>query len=146
MKNLITEQEYKLALKRGRAELEKPHAIEADILARGTLLRFKFSNGLSLTIETRKVPAFEGLDMSKLGNPVVTPGGDGIIFDAAQLAFNLPNLIALFLPLEWARSRVAAELGKVSTLKKAQAARENGSKGGRPRKPVKVLSGLISPA
>lgn len=134
MKNLITQQDYEAALARGRAELAKPHAIEARFVARGATLHVKFSNGLSLVVDARSVPAFEGIPLSSLRNPYVTAGGDGLVFDEANLAFNLPSLLAPFLPIDLARSRVAAESGKASSAKKTEAARANGAKGGRPRK------------
>lgn len=134
MKNLITRQDYEAALARGRGELAKPHAVEARFVVRGAELQVKFSNGLSLVVNARAIPALQGHPLSSLKNPHVTAGGDGLVFDEANLAFNLPSLLAPFLPLELARSRVAAESGRASSAKKAQAARENGSKGGRPRK------------
>ena len=140
MKNLISQQEYEAALARGRAELAKPHAIEARFVVRGASLHVKFSNGLSLVVDAREVPALQGHPLSSLKNPYVTAGGDGLIFDEANLAFNLPSLLAPFLPLELARSRVAAESGKASSAKKAQAARANGSRGGRPRKIALALA------
>lgn len=134
MKNLITQQDYDVALARGRAELEKPHAIEARFVGRTSMLVVKFSNGASFAIDARKTPHLCDHSLAVLKNPRVTAGGDGIIFDEADLALNLPILLAPFVPLEIARSRVAAESGSACTEKKAQAARANGAKGGRPRK------------
>lgn len=134
MKNLITQEDYEAALAKGRDELAKPHVVAARFVARGAALHVQFSNGLTLVVDARAVPAFQGLPLSSLKDPQVTAGGDGLVFDEANLAFDLPSLLAPFLPIELARSRVAAELGKETTAKKAQAARANGAKGGRPRK------------
>jgi len=140
MKNLISQEEYDQALARGRAEMLQPHAVEARFVIRGALLHVKFSNGLSLVLDARTVPALKGHPLSSLKNPYVTVGGDGIVFEDANLSFNLPNLLAPYLPLDLARSRVAAESGKASSIKKAHAARANGLKGGRPRKVVLVTA------
>ena len=134
MKNFISDHDYESARATGRSEMAQTHAVEASFMPRHAVLRIKFSNGLSLLMDVRQIPEFQGLSLSALRNPYVTPGGDGLIFQEANLAFHLPNLLAPYLPLELARSRVAAELGKTRSDKKAAAARVNGAKGGRPRK------------
>jgi hypothetical protein len=134
MKNLITSQDYESALARGRAELEQPHAVDVRFVASSATLRVTFSNGLIVAVDARAVPAFASCPLSVLKNPRVTAGGDGLIFDEAGLAFDLPELLSPFLPIELARSRVAAESGRATSVRKARAARENGAKGGRPRK------------
>ncbi len=139
MKRLITQRDYDAALAKGRAELAEPHAIEVRFVGRTTTMQMTFSNGLCLIVDARALPGLQGHTAASLGRPYVTSGGDGLVFDKADLAFNLPNLIAPVLPIELARSRVAAEAGKVSTPRKARAARANGAKGGRPRKTPSML-------
>lgn len=145
MKNLISKDDYEAALTRGRTEMSKPHAVEACLLAQGTTLQVKFSNGLKLQIEVCDIPAFKGIPLSSFKKPHVTAGGDGLIFEEANLAFNLTRLLAPFVPIDLARSRVATESGKTSSVKKAQAARVNGTKGGRPRKvDVAAVAGVAA--
>jgi len=134
MKNLITQQDYDAALARGKAELEKPHAVEARFVGRSWTLEVSFSNGSRIAIDARLSPFLRGKSLASLQKPYVTVGGDGIIFEKVDVALNLPILLAPFVPLEIARSRVASESGGVMSEKKAQAARANGAKGGRPRK------------
>lgn len=140
MRSSITRQDYAAALARGRAELEKPHAVDARFIVSSSTLRVTFSNGLVFAVDARAVPGLQGHPLSALKNPRVTAGGDGLIFEEADLAFNLPSLLAPCVPLELARSRVAAESGSASSARKARAARENGAKGGRPRKTALVAA------
>lgn len=139
MKSLISQQSYLAALAKGRAEMEKPHAVEARFVGRTSILEVKFSNGVSFAIDARKTPYLRDHALAALKGPRVTVGGDGIIFEEADLALSLPSLLAPFIPLEIARSRVASESGSVLSERKAQAARVNGAKGGRPRK-IAVLA------
>lgn len=134
MKNLVTQREYDAALARGRAELETPHATCARFVGRGRLLEVTFSNGISFSIDPRMAPNLQGHSLAALQNPRVTHGGDGIVFEGADLALKLSSLLAPFVPIDIARSRVASATGSISSPKKASAARENGAKGGRPRK------------
>ncbi len=134
MKNLITQQDYDAALARGKAELEKPHASEARFIGRSWMLEVSFSNGARITIDARLSPFLRDHPLAALQKPYVTVGGDGIIFEEVDVALSLPILLAPFVPLEIAKSRVASESGSVLSEKKSQAARANGAKGGRPRK------------
>ena len=136
MKNLITKQDYDKALARGKAEMQKPHAIGARFVDRTWTLEVSFSNGSKFSFNAQETPQLKTYKLEDLENPRVTTGGDGLVFEQANLALNLPILLAPFFPLEIARSRVAAESGSATSEKKAQAARENGAKGGRPRKAV----------
>lgn len=138
MKNLITQQDYDQALAKGRAEMQKPHAIGARFVGRTWTLEVAFSNGSKFSFDARETPHLRDHALATLRNPRVTAGGDGLVFEQADVALNLPILLAPFVPLEIARSRVAAESGGVTSEKKAHAARANGAKGGRPRKVAAV--------
>lgn len=134
MKNLITEKDYKAALAKGRAEMEMPHATDARLMPGTSYLVVLYSNGLVFGVDASVEPHLRDYDLALLRDPQLTTGGDGILFEAADLALNLPNLLAPYMPLDLARSRVAAELGSKKSEKKAEAARANGARGGRPKK------------
>lgn len=134
MKNLISEKMYEDALARGREALERPHAVSASYNKGKHELTIKFSNGLKVNVDARK-STFLGKHLdADLSEPYVTPGGDGLIFDHANLSVGIPGLLAQFLPLDAARQVVASAMGSVRSEMKSAAARENGAKGGRPRK------------
>ena len=134
MKNLITEKDYQTALAKGRAEMEKPHAVEAQFVLDTPHLVVRYSNNFAFVLDVSVNQHLRDYDLALLRNPQVTTGGDGILFEGADLALNLPDLLAPYMPLDLARSRVAAELGSKKSEKKAEAARANGARGGRPKK------------
>jgi len=134
MKSPISEKAYKKALACGRGELSKPHAVSASYSKKSHRLTILFSDGLSIGFDTRNTPFFSQHPNADLSDPYVTPGGDGIVFDHAELSASIPGLIAQAIPIEAARQAVASIMGAARSEKKAAAARTNGAKGGRPRK------------
>jgi len=61
-----------------------------------------------------------------------------LIFADVDLAINVTGLVAALIPLAAARYAVAAANGKIKSAAKTEAARSNGAKGGRPRRPPSV--------
>jgi len=131
----ISREEYEQALARGRQALEAPHAVSARYVAHARVLELAYSNGLALRFDPKDVPLLKDLPRSVLAQPYVTPGGDGLLFgeDDAH-AISIPGLVARLIPVDIARRTVAAARGRVRSAHKAQAARRNGAKGGRPAK------------
>jgi hypothetical protein len=134
MKELISEKDYQEALAKGSAALAEPHATAARFNTRTRILSINYSNGLSIHFDVRASSILAGHADADLSDPYVTPGGDGLLFERAGLSFALPSVVASILPESLARMRVAAVQGRVRSDKKAEAARANGAKGGRPRK------------
>jgi len=131
----ISQDHYTQALARGRQALAEPHAVSARYVASARVLELAYSNGLTLRIDPKEVPALKDLPRSALMQAYVTPGGDGLLFgDSAIAAVSIPGLIARLIPVDIARRAVAAARGSVRSSSKAAAARRNGAKGGRPAK------------
>jgi hypothetical protein len=131
----ISQDEYAQALARGRQALAEPHAVSARYVASARVLELVYSNGLTLRIDPKEVPALKDLPRSTLAQAYVTPGGDGLVFGESEVAaLSIPGLVARLIPVDIARRAVAAARGSVRTANKAEAARRNGAKGGRPAK------------
>ncbi|MGI4815979.1 MAG: hypothetical protein ACRYG5_09740 [Janthinobacterium lividum] len=130
----ITQQEYEQALTRGREALAQPHVIRARYIASADALELVYSNGLLLRFRPRDTVLLRDIPKATLAHPYVTPGGDGLLFDDAALAVSIPGLVSKLIPLDTARMAVAAARGRVTSPAKAEAARRNGLKGGRPTK------------
>ena len=133
---------YAQALARGRQALEQPHAVAARYVAHARVLELVYSNGLTLRIDPKGVPALKDLPRSALLQPYVTPGGDGLVFgDDEAGAVSIPGMVARLIPVDIARRTVAAARGRVHSTLKADAARRNGAKGGRPAKVRLAIEG-----
>lgn len=131
----ISQDGYVQALARGRQALADPHAVSARYVAGARVLELVYSNGLTLRIDPKEVPALKDLPRSALLQAYVTPGGDGLVFgDSEVAAVSIPGLVARLIPVDIARRAVAAARGSVRSTNKAEAARRNGAKGGRPPK------------
>jgi hypothetical protein len=109
--------------------------VSARYVSHARVLELVYSNGLVLRIDPKAVPALTSVPRSALAQPYVTPGGDGLVFgeDGAS-AIGIPGLVARLIPVDIARRTVAAARGRVRSVQKAEAARRNGAKGGRPAK------------
>jgi hypothetical protein len=131
----ISNDEYIQALARGRQALAEPHAISARYVASARVLELAYSNGLTLRIDPKEVPALKDLPHKTLAKAYVTPGGDGLLFGKNEVAaVSIPGMVSRLIPVDVARRAVAASRGSVRTARKSEAARRNGAKGGRPLK------------
>ncbi|WP_233235756.1 DUF2442 domain-containing protein [Bordetella sp. LUAb4] len=135
MASKISQDDYKQALARGRQALADPHVISARYIAHARVLELAYSNGLMLRFDPKEVPALKDLPRNVLAQAYVTPGGDGLVFgEEDTAAISIPGLVARLIPVDIARRTVAAARGSVRSENKAEAARRNGAKGGRPAK------------
>jgi hypothetical protein len=132
----ISQDDYANALARGRQALAEPHVVFARYVASARVLELAYSNGLTLRIDPKEVPVLRDLPRSALMQAYVTPGGDGLVFGDSDeaAAISIPGLVARLIPVDIARRAVAAARGSVRSASKAEAARRNGAKGGRPAK------------
>jgi hypothetical protein len=123
------------AVRRGR---------EADrIEPRARMVAYDQDRGL-IIVELRSgfvfgfPPERAGLDRAKaeeLSEVRISPSGDGLYWDRLDAAISLTGLVAEALNLrEWA----PRFLGQTKSEAKARAARQNGMKGGRPRRERKA--------
>lgn len=137
MATRISRDAYEQALARGRQALEEPHAVSARYVTHARVLELVYSNGLSLRIDPKAMPVLKDLPRDVLMQAYVTPGGDGLLFgENKATAVSIPGLLARLIPIDIARRAVAAARGRVRSEQKAEAARRNGAKGGRPHKLV----------
>ena len=131
---LIRQQDYEAALQRGLAALARPYAISAKFNARTRLLSIAYSNGMTVSFDSRRSAILAAHEGANLSDPQVSPGGDGIAFEKAGIECSVPALVGPFLPEDAARQKIASLLGRVRSTRKAATSRINGATGGRPRK------------
>ena len=111
----------------------EPRAIEAKYLPASRQLRVRMANGASLSLPISVIPELRAATRAQLIDIEILPGGDGLHWEALDFTVSVPGLVAsLFGPATW-----MSELGRLggtrSTVAKAEAARRNGLRGGRPR-------------
>ena len=113
--------------------MAEPRAVEAKYLVASRHLRVRLANGASLSIPVKVIPELRTATRAQVSNIEILPGGDALHWLALDFTVSVPGLVAsLFSPSAW-----MSELGRLggaqSTLAKAEAARRNGLRGGRPR-------------
>jgi hypothetical protein len=111
----------------------EPRAVEAKYLPGSRHLRVRLTNGASLSLPTSIISELRNATPSQLAGIEILPGGDGLHWDALDVTISVPGLVAsLFGRSVW-MSELGRRGGARSTLAKAEAARRNGLRGGRPR-------------
>lgn len=119
----------------GRARASKGDlAIGVRYDARAKRLSIELASGIGLSIPVEKIQGLEGASSAVLGSVRVEGGGYGLHWPSLDLDVAVPDLVAgCFGPRAW-MSALGRQGGAATTESKRIAARENGRKGGRPRK------------
>jgi len=111
----------------------EPRAVDARYLPGSRHLRVRLTNGASLSLPVSIIPELRNAAQVQLAGIEILPGGDGLHWEALDFTISVPGLVASL----FGRSVWMSELGRLggarSTLAKAEAARRNGLRGGRPR-------------
>ncbi len=124
-----------LATSAGKVRRRKGElAASAGYDARAKRLRIELVSGVGVSIPVAKVEGLAGVPASVVRTVRVDGGGYGLYWPSLDLDLAVPDLIAgCFGSRAW-MSALARQGGKATTAAKRRAARENGKKGGRPRK------------
>lgn len=111
----------------------EPRAIEARYVHGTRSLKVWLSNGATLQLPVAAITELRGVGRARLLDIEILPGGDALHWAAIDVTISVPGLVAsLFGPSTW-MSELGRRGGARSTLAKAEAARRNGVRGGRPR-------------
>jgi hypothetical protein len=110
-----------------------PRAIAAHY-DRGQIV-IDLSTGYQVSFAAARAQGLAGASSSDLAEIEITPSGYGLHWPKLDADLWLPALLeGLFGSRAWMAARLGAEGGKATSDAKAAAARENGKRGGRPRK------------
>jgi hypothetical protein len=91
-------------------------------------------NGATFLFPPELVQGLGGASPDKLNNVEVTPSGEGLHWEELDVDMSIPALmVGIFGTKAW-MAELGSRGGSVSSTAKASAARENGKRGGRPRK------------
>ena len=135
----VSDAELQAALERGRqADRAEPRALSARYDAASRRMVVELSNGCALAFPAEVAQGLRGADPAALARVELAAGGRALRWDALDVDLGVAPLVqGIFGTAAWMRE-IRSEIGRVggraSTPAKASAARENGRKGGRPRK------------
>lgn len=112
-----------------------PVAVEALYDQRLGKVVVQLSSGLGIMFSPQDAQGLEDARPEDLEEIEISPSGQGLHFPAVDADVYLPGLLEGYLGSHrWLAERNGRKGGQQSTLAKAAAARENGKRGGRPRK------------
>lgn len=112
-----------------------PKAIHARYDRRVSRVIVSLDNGLELAFPPRLVQGLEHATPADLAIIQISPLGDGLHWPAIDADLYVPGLLqGVFGSKSWMARHLGATGGKARSDAKVAAARENGRKGGRPRK------------
>jgi hypothetical protein len=140
------DRQYKAAVEGGRvAAATEPRAIAAHYDRNSRRLVIDLSNGATLMLPVSLLQGFQGARPSDIAAVQVVPNGSALHWDRLDADFSVPGLVAgVFGNRAWMdelRKEWGRKGGKTKSEAKAAAARANGARGGRPRKPARRVGG-----
>jgi hypothetical protein len=113
----------------------QPKAIFAHYDRRISRIVIGLDNGLELAFPPRLAQGLEHATPAELAVIEISPLGDGLHWPAIDADLYVPALLqGIFGSKSWMARHLGAAGGRVRSGAKGAAARENGRKGGRPRK------------
>lgn len=131
----ITERELEQAEARMAATRAAGHAVSARYDRRRSRVVVALNTGVELTFPTRLAEGLADASPDSLAEIEVSPAGLGLHWPKLDADLYVPALLqGVFGSEKWMARQLGAEGGRARTAAKVAASRENGRKGGRPRK------------
>lgn len=121
---------------RARAAKEQKHGLRADAVRYSVAheqLILELTNGTTIGVPVRIVPALRAASDRELAEVEVTPTGSALHWERLGVDLSVPALVREALGGGALQSLFGAAGGQATSSRKAEAARANGAKGGRPR-------------
>ncbi|CAI8982468.1 DUF2442 domain-containing protein [Pseudomonas sp. IT-P294] len=130
----VTETVLDEAIQRGQVRQKNGlHAISVKFVE--PCLAVSFMDGSGVLLPVQHYPEFDDFDIKDFANLEVGFSGTALCHEGKDLHVSISGMISASKPLmDMAASVVASRNGRQSSAAKAEAARANGRKGGRPRK------------
>ncbi len=116
------------------ASISEPRAKDAYYDRETGEIVVQMRNGAKFSFPYQLGQGLQGASGDDLAEVEVTPSGEGLHWETLDVDFSIPALIkGIFGTPSW-MAELGRSGGSVTSEAKAAAARENGKKGGRPRK------------
>ena len=117
-----------------RARRTKPHAKAARYDRATRVLHVQLTNGVTLSIPVSLMPELSRASDAELSRVEVGPAGIGLHWERLDVDLSVSGLARVVLGTRSLMQAAGAAGGRVRSTAKTLAARENGKKGGRPRR------------
>ncbi|VVM51811.1 DUF2442 domain-containing protein [Pseudomonas fluorescens] len=130
----VTESVLDEAIERGR--LRRNSGLQAmDVTFLEPCLAVSFEDGSGVLLPVKRYPEFDDFGSEDFAGLKVGFAGTALCHEGKDLQISIAGMISASKPLmDMAASVIASRNGRQSSAAKAEAARTNGRKGGRPRK------------
>jgi hypothetical protein len=126
---------FDAAVTRGNERLRGPQATGAHYDAARDRITVELSSGLEISFSPKQAQGLETALPGELSEIEITPSGLGLHFPKLDADIYVPALLEGVLgSAKWMAGLMGRIGGAARSASKARAARENGKRGGRPRK------------
>jgi hypothetical protein len=112
----------------------EPRAASIEFKRQSKLFTVKLSSGAQFIFPSRLIREIAGASLRDLADVHLSESGDSIHWEKLDVDFSIPGLITRILGTQLSMSELARQGGRKISIAKSEAARQNGKKGGRPRK------------
>ncbi|MBN3946412.1 MAG: DUF2442 domain-containing protein [Nostoc sp. NMS7] len=119
-----------------QADQKEPRAEFVEYSRRQKLLIIKLTNGAEFRFPPALIEGLAEASPDHLADVHLSGSGDSIHWEGLDVDFSIPGLVSGILGTKSWMSELGRQGGKKSSSAKLAAAKENGKKGGRPRKDV----------
>ena len=132
----ISEAEFRAANRRMAERIKRePRAIAANYDAERRRIVVSLSTGFEVTFPPEQMEGLHGAKPADLEEIEISPAGFNLHFPKLDADFSLAALLeGVFGSRKWMAAELGAKGGLAKTLAKERASRENGKRGGRPKK------------
>ena len=131
----VTESQFERAEAQAKREREAGHVLSARYDRRRRRVAVRLNTGVEVTFPTALAKGLADASPEDLAEIVVSPTGLGLHWPRLDADLYVPALLQGALgSRSWMAAHMGAAGGKARSAAKTAAARENGRKGGRPRR------------